>query len=544
MRGWQAGLVAGALGAGALGAGSMGSAAMAAPHATAPSSGDTVELTVMTFNIWVGGGRVDFDQVPAAIEASGADIVGVQESGGNLTAIADALGWNYTYEPMQIISRLPIVVPGDEPDVVYVEVAPGEVVAVSNVHLQAFPYGPYDLRDGATVGQVLANETQIHMQQMASRFSSLSALAEQGVPVFLTGDFNVPSHLDWTAETAAATPREFDLALDWPVSRRLDELGFRDSFREIHHDPIAKPGYTWTPGYPPPSMTADEVHDRIDMIYAAGPSVTMDSFVLGEAPPANPLPGDFGGPHADVVVNPWPSDHRAVAATFEVSPAPRPHTLHAADDTVVHGETLELDGYGTGAAGDWVGIWPGGYQPTKADISCRDAARTPSWCTLADWVYLGSNSQTRPRTGLAEATVTFDTSALAPGDWVAHLISAGTSPVLASEQFTVLDPDALPTVSTDQAAYAVGEPIVATFDNAPGGPLDWLGVYDVDEIPDGNPASYRWTYISNATSGTRIIDGSVAGTTWPLPPGGYALHLLLNDGYEIAATTTFIVVAG
>lgn len=35
---------------------------------------------------------------------------------------------------------------------------------------------------------------------------------------------------------------------------------------------------------------------------------------------------------------------------------------------------------------------------------------------------------------------------------------------------------------------------------------------------------------------TRQTPGS-ACTTWPLPPGEYALHPLLDDGYEIAATT-------
>jgi hypothetical protein len=183
-------------------------------------------------------------------------------------------------------------------------------------------------------------------------------------------------------------------------------------------------------------MPANEVRDRIDMVYAAGPSVTVDSFVLGEPPPPAPLLGDFGGPHADVVVDPWPADHRAVASTFEVSPAPRPHTLNAADDTVVQGELLELDGYGTGAAGGWVGIWPAGYEPTQADIACRVVDRPPSWCTLTTRAYLGSNSQTRPQSGVAEATVTFDSSALAPRDWVAHLLSTGPGPVLASEEFT------------------------------------------------------------------------------------------------------------
>ncbi|MBF6330779.1 endonuclease/exonuclease/phosphatase family protein [Nocardia transvalensis] len=293
------------------------------PAHRASAQPPTTQVTVMTFNIWVGGTRVDFKKVSEAIVASGADIVGVQESNNNLNRLANDLGWKHVHAPLQIISKHPIIVPQGSSDYVYVEVSPGRVVAVSNVHLRPYPYGPYDLRDGATAEKVLANE-QYHMKEMAGRFNSLPALANSGVPVFLTGDFNVPSHLDWTAATAAVTPRPFDRELRWPVSARLAELGFRDSLRERHSDSIAKPAYTWTPGYPSPSVEANEVHDRIDFVYAAGPSTTLDSKVIAEPAPAQPLPGDFGGPHADVVISPWPSDHRAVASTFQVTPAPAP----------------------------------------------------------------------------------------------------------------------------------------------------------------------------------------------------------------------------
>ncbi len=507
----------------------------------ATPAGEPVELTVMTFNIWVGGGQVDFDQVPAAIQAAGADVVGMQESGGNLNRVAAALGWDYVYAPMQLLSRFPIIVPYQNADFVYVETSPGAVVAVSNVHLQAFPYGPYDLRDGDSLDTVLGNETSIHMNQMASRFESLPTLAEAGVPVFLTGDFNVPSHLDWTAEVAAATPRPYDQVVEWPVSNRLSDLGFRDSYREARPDPIADPGYTWTPGYPPPSMTADEVHDRIDFVYAAGPSATLSSRVIGEPPSPTPLPGDFNGPHTDVVVDPWPSDHRAVATTFEVTPAPRPATLAAADDTVVQGDSLELHGYGARKATDWLGIFPAGYQPTQADIACRTPTGAPEWCRLADWAYFASGTKQRPSAYAVEATAMFDTADLAPGEWTAWLMTSGHGATIASADFSIIDPATVPQVATDKLAYSVGEPITVTFGNAPGGSLDWLGIYPVDVVPDGDPGSLRWTYISGLTTGTRTLGAGSAGTTWPLPPGEYAVHLLLNDGYTIAATATFTV---
>jgi hypothetical protein len=105
----------------------------------------------------------------------------------------------------------------------------------------------------------------------------------------------------------------------------------------------------------------------------------------------------------------------------------------------------------------------------------------------------------------------------------------------------VLDQHALPQLSTDQASYAVGEPITLTFTNGPGGSLDWIGVYDADNVPDGSPGSHRWTYVSGQTDGTVTLGAGSSGTTWPLPPSEYAVHLLLDDGYTIAATARFTV---
>ena len=49
-------------------------------------------LTVETFNVWYGGGQVEFNRIGNAIKAAGADVVGIQEPEGNLRRIADVAG--------------------------------------------------------------------------------------------------------------------------------------------------------------------------------------------------------------------------------------------------------------------------------------------------------------------------------------------------------------------------------------------------------------------------------------------------------------------
>ena len=146
------------------------------------------------------------------------------------------------------------------------------------------------------------------------------------MPVFLVGDFNAPSHLDWTPATVGQRPHVRSV-VDWPVSRAIEAAGFRDTWREIHPDPVAEPGLTWwadrppTGGYEP---GPDTPNDRIDIIYAAGPSTTTDCRIVGEP----------GARDVAISVDPWPSDHRAVMATFRVSPAPMPDMVGASMATI------------------------------------------------------------------------------------------------------------------------------------------------------------------------------------------------------------------
>lgn len=269
----------------------------------------------MTFNIWLGGDEVDFDSIVRAVRRADADVVGVQEPGDNLGRLARRLGWRHTFSSADgytnMISRYALDEPRATDEFAWLTLRNGRRVAVTSVHLTAYPYGPYDLRDGASREFVLFNE-RTHRREMRSRIRTLSALAEAGVPVAIVGDFNAPSHLDWTSRVARwrrQNGEEFVRPMPWPVSIRLLRNGFRDSYRTAHPRPINAPGYTWTPGYPPPEVTADEVLDRIDQIYVGGPVRTVSSRVVGE-----------DARDADVVVRPWGTDHRAVVSTLRLRP--------------------------------------------------------------------------------------------------------------------------------------------------------------------------------------------------------------------------------
>ena len=79
--------------------------------ATAPVPAQAMELKVMSFNIWYGGEQVSLDKVAEAIKAAGADIVGVQETDGNLVRLSQMTGLGYYDVRRNILSRYPIFDP-------------------------------------------------------------------------------------------------------------------------------------------------------------------------------------------------------------------------------------------------------------------------------------------------------------------------------------------------------------------------------------------------------------------------------------------------
>ncbi len=279
-------------------------------------------LSVMTFNIENGGTQVDFDRVVLAIKQSGADMVGIQEAWGHTPRLAHALGWKYYDKREHILSRYPLFEALSDPGTyVLAEVKPGQFVAMANMHLPDDPYGPDLIKQGADVNTVIKNEEKVRLPTALPFINSMASFAEQGMPVFLTGDFNSPSSLDWTANTVNVLPGH-RYAIAWPVTKTIGEKGLVDSYRAIYPDPIKYPSYTWPSKRPIAQHSFDgfnpsstDLPVRIDFIFTGGHSKVIKSYIVGEA-------------HTqDVTIsipNPWPSDHRAVVSRFEVIPASYP----------------------------------------------------------------------------------------------------------------------------------------------------------------------------------------------------------------------------
>ena len=470
--------------------------ALAALLFAAPAAAD--QLTVMTFNVWYGGVQVEEERIGQAIRAAGADVVGLQEPEGNVRRIAEAAGLSYADETLHVISRYPIyAVQRGGIRFGYVAVGPGRVVAISNVHLPSSPYGPELVRDGKTPAQVLANERATRLGEIRQYLGPLARQAGAGVPTFLTGDFNSPSHLDWTPAAAATRP-QVKYPLRWPVSVALEGAGFRDSYREIFPDPVARPGLTWTAGTPPPRIRDRETVDRIDWVTVNGPATTLASRLVGEP----------GGPDVDVGV-PWSSDHRAVASTFDVSPTAAPPLAHAEPRVVRRGSKVTIRYIGARGPAKRIGIVPArGGRPMMslpiADTSDHRAAF-------------------------------FRTAGLRPGAYRAALLGRGR--VLASSRFWVLAKHARPRIRTSRRVYGPGDPIRLRWSGMPGNRFDWAGIFKA-----GRPLDlygyYGFRYLGALPNGRMSMTRADLGR---LAPGRYVAGLFLDDGYALLARTSFRV---
>jgi endonuclease/exonuclease/phosphatase family metal-dependent hydrolase len=488
----------------------------------------SMTLRVMSFNIFYGGDELNLqtrqfcrdpagcpetlDQVANAIRASGADVVGLEEATMNTCPLAQKLGWHCSART-QIISRYPIVdPPGANGLYVFIEPLPGRVVAVSDVHLPADPYGPYQIRDGATLDQVLQLENDLRVPAIQQEVRELPKLAARGIPVFLTGDFNTPSHLDWT-QAVADVRADVPFPVQWPVSKALNNAGFKDSFRVVHPDPVAKPGFTWTPGSPEGERV--EVHDRIDWVLSTGPAHATASSVVGEG----------GNPNTDIAVDPWPSDHRGIVSTFDVTPAAMPLLVAVESRSLEQGDTLNVRFHGTGRTGERVAIVRAGAAPSTALASKSTA-------------------------GVTDGTLGFATSTLAPAAYEAVLINP-SGQLVARSPFWLYARGAVTTVSTSKLVYKVGETITVSWTKAPGMKFDWLGVYTAGDSADnpnnstcsagycGNGHYLLYEYTHNTIEGTTTFGpaSQIGYKTWPLGTGNYEIRLLLDDGYRSAASS-------
>lgn len=176
-------------------------------------------------------------------------------------------------------------------------------------------YVPYHLRDHpeATDAELLALESSKSDRLNQAR-ALLGHLQQSGamtgaMPLLVGGDWNCPSHLDWTEDTARVY--RYRRALPLPVSRAMKQTGFIDTYREIHGNPVQSPGITWTP-LSRGTVLKPTPADRIDRLYSL-PTTTGWSLRPVAAHVLPLLYEDNAVEQQDRV---FPSDHGALIVDF------------------------------------------------------------------------------------------------------------------------------------------------------------------------------------------------------------------------------------
>ncbi|KAK2754659.1 hypothetical protein FQN54_006792 [Arachnomyces sp. PD_36] len=280
------------------------------------------ELSVMSYNLWHEGTQVNnyHEKQVAFLSEANVDLVSFQESSSDRTsALADALGWEYFHgsDSTGIISRYPIAEEyplDDRVNSVAVRVDLGDSeINVRDVHLGYTPYGPYDFCfDGMTKEEVLEREEESgRTPQIRDTMTLMESHLNnsESIPVLLFGDFNAPSQLDWTDDTADQHCGVG--SFEWPTSKAPLDAGLVDALREVYPDPSTDPHITWSPIYKinDDYDGQDEPMDRIDFVYYKGSltPVAADTLVRGTPKP-----------EPDHENNEWTSDHKAVIVTFQL----------------------------------------------------------------------------------------------------------------------------------------------------------------------------------------------------------------------------------
>lgn len=263
-------------------------------------------VKIMTYNMEYGGNnrraiesRATAETYAKIIKESNADIVAFQESvifeikdkkysilKNTTEEIAKVLGWNFIIQKYNndyatsIITRFTVKKLYKIDDMynalqrnitiaVRLKVNDEEILII-NDHLRDEPYQPFILNDNKGIPNpkefILSNIISAYNTRSKQLFETIDNLIlleeNKRIPTFLTGDFNEPSHLDWTKKSynKGICPYE----VKWPTSNGLIERGFQDSFRSIYPDVDKFPGISWSLKLP---EDAGERFDRIDYIY-------------------------------------------------------------------------------------------------------------------------------------------------------------------------------------------------------------------------------------------------------------------------------------
>ena len=286
---------------------------------------DEEVVSVMSYNIHRGGVvmlKQPLSQTAKVIRSAKADIVGIQETrsprGDKLVELAKLLGWNHDMgNGSNILTRYKII--KSLGNGIKVELDSGREAYVFNLHLPSHPYQPYqllgirpkwhkhkfDIEFIKTETEAIKWAKKARGREVTKLLRNIRSISDKQASVFVVGDFNEPSHLDWTARAAKAG--RHPIKVEYPHSLAMTKAGFADAYRTIYSNEMENPGYTWSSFYKFDDPTTH--HDRIDFVYFKGKGIRLNEVkIVGET-----------RKDADIVISPYPSDHRAVVADFRLT---------------------------------------------------------------------------------------------------------------------------------------------------------------------------------------------------------------------------------
>ena len=184
-------------------------------------------------------------------------------------------------------------------------------------------------------------------------------------------------------------------------------------------------------------------------------------------------------------------------------------TLTPGENAYDEGETARINFTGApGGAQDWIGIYRVGTNPGP---------------TAAEkWSYAG------------QASGFLDFAGLAKGYYYAvFMVNNGYQEISTRVPFSV--GSLISTVSMESVQIQQGSDFTVHFNNGPGIPKDWIGIFKEGETP-GVDVLTSYLYFDGAAS------GSVTFHLPDLAPGNYFLAMFTNDSYtEVSNRVTFTV---
>ena len=318
-----------------------------------------IKINVLQFNIWQEGTVIGhgFDAIVEEIIRLDADLVALSEVRNynnkkldeRLVNAMKKRGLVFYAKPGEdsgILSRYPILEQtvlfpwkDDKGSVTKAIIKAGEnEIVLYSAHLDYRNCASYLPRgyDGSTWEKLSAPVTDIAVIA-ADNLSSqrdeavnkiiIDAKKEvaKGRLIFIGGDFNEPSHLDWIEKTKNLYDHN-GVVFEWPNTKSLEKAGFIDAYRHLFPNPLTHPGFT----YPADNRQADlkklawspdaDDRERIDYIFYYPDSrlKLTDAKIVGPAGLIvrnQRVEGKTSDP-IDVPRGVWPTDHKAVLATF------------------------------------------------------------------------------------------------------------------------------------------------------------------------------------------------------------------------------------